>query len=254
MTSIKSNNINYGTSFLIKTEEDLEQVELQKQKSFLIQNAQEQAQTIIDNAKLQAEEIISNANEIAINESVAIKETAQKEGYQQGYENGYNDGREQIAKELEDKIINVDNFVKSTFEIKKRIIKSAHKDIIEMVCAISRKVCSKEFEKDDKILYEITQRAISLLKEKENVNIIINPKMASKIWEIAENLKEKIQGLENIKILEDNSVGTDGTIVEGVKNRIDSTITNQINVIADELYNELNSVSEDSLVEEVDND
>ena len=254
MSRIKSNNINFGSAFVIKTEEDLAQIELEKQKSYVIQTAQEKAQGIIDEAKAQAEEIVNNSVELARQESEAIKETAQKEGYQLGYENGYNDGREQIAKELEDKIINVDNFAQSTFEIKKRIIKSAHKDIIELVCAIAQRVCSKEFEQSDKILYEITQKAISLLKEKEYVNIIVNPKMASKIWEISDDLKEKIHGLENIKIIEDSSVGTDGTIVEGVKNRIDATITNQINVIADELYNELNSVSENTLVEEVEND
>ena len=43
-------------------------------------------------------------------------------------------------------------------------------------------------------------------------------------------------------------------IVESVKNRIDATIKNQINVIADELFRELNFTSEEKLVEEIEND
>ena len=88
----------------------------------------------------------------------------------------------------------------------------------------------------------------------ENVNIIVNPKMAQKLWEISENFKQEIQGLENIRVIEDASVGSDGTIVESVKNRIDATIKNQINVIADELFRELNFTSEEKLVEEIEND
>lgn len=254
MIRIKSDNINYGKSFVIANDDFADESDLQKKRKVIIENTQEEAQKILDNAKEQAKNIVDSAIEDAKQQSEQIIEDAKQEGYKAGFDSGYSDGQQQITQELEDKIINVDNFAKSTFELKKRIIKSAHKDIIEMVKLISNKVCHKNFEQDDKTLYEITKSAIELLKEKEQVNIIVNPKMASKIWELSDDIKNKIQGLECIKIIEDDSVGTDGTIVEGVKNRVDSTIENQIKTIVDEMYNELNFIPEEKLVEEAEND
>lgn len=255
MTRIKSDNINLGKSFVVGSCDDFpEEVEL-RQKSFsIIEKAKQEAELIIERAKQEAQQIIDNSVNDAQSQSDGIKESAKNEGYQDGYNSGYEDGKNQITQELTDKIINVDNFVQSTFEIKKRIIKSAHKDIIELLSLISDKVCHKKMEQDDKIFEEITKNAILLLKEKESINIIVNPKMAQKMWDISETFKEQIQGLENIKIIEDSSVGVDGTIVEGVKNRIDCTLSNQISVIIDEFYRELNFTSEEKLLEEIEND
>ncbi|MBO5948866.1 hypothetical protein J6Q66_08535 [bacterium] len=255
MTRIKGNNVNLGNSFVVRCDEDFAaENEWKKQRSVIIEKANQEAQEILMQAKMQAQQIVDNAVVEAQNQSDEIKENAKNEGYQAGYDNGYIDGTNQITQELTDKIVNVDNFTQSVFEIKKRIIKSAHKDIIELLAIISDKVCHKKLEQDEKIFEEITKSAINLLKEKENINIIVNPKMAQKMWEISDTFKETIQGLKNIKIIEDSSVGVDGTIVEGVKNRIDCTIQNQIKVIIDELYRELNFTSEEKLVEEVEDD
>lgn len=255
MTRIKGNNVNLGNSFVVRCDEDFAaENEWKKQRSVIIEKANQEAQEILMQAKMQAQQIVDNAVVEAQNQSDEIKENAKNEGYQTGYDNGYIDGTNQITQELTDKIVNVDNFTQSVFEIKKRIIKSAHKDIIELLAIISDKVCHKKLEQDEKIFEEITKSAINLLKEKENINIIVNPKMAQKMWEISDTFKETIQGLKNIKIIEDSSVGVDGTIVEGVKNRIDCTIQNQIKVIIDELYRELNFTSEEKLVEEVEDD
>ena len=255
MTRIKCDNINLGKSFVVGSCNDFpEEVEMRQKSLSIIEKAKEEAQQIIERAKEEAQQIIDSSVGEAQSQSDEIKENAKNDGYHDGYNAGYEDGKNQITQELIDKVVNVDNFVQSTFEIKKRIIKSLHKDIIELLKLISDKVCHKKMEYDDKIFEEITKNAISLLKEKENINIIVNPKMAQKMWDISETFKEQIQGLENIKIIEDSSVSVDGTIVEGVKNRIDCTVSNQIKVIIDELYRELNFTSEEKLLEEIEND
>lgn len=255
MSRIKSDNVNYGESFLIRNEEDFaEQTEAHSKGRAIVEEAKLQAQELLNNAKIEAQNIVDNAVVEAQSQSGAIKDAAKQEGYNQGYENGYSEGMAKITAELTDKIVNVDNFAKATFDVKKRIIKSAHKDIIELLSIISNKVCVKRFENDEQIFEEVTKAAIGLLKEKESINIIVNPKMAQKLWEISDGIKEQIHGLENIKIIEDSSVSPEGTIVEGVKNRIDCTIQNQIKVIVDELFRELNFTSEEKLVEEIEND
>ena len=153
---------------------------------------------------------------------------------------------------MEERLKNLDNFAASELEMKKRIVKSAHTEILELVTAICEKVCHTELVQNPKLPENLTAAAISKLKEKETVNIIVNPQMAQKIYEISDGLKERFFGLENIKIIEDSSVPADGTIVESVDSRVDSGLKAQISRISDELFNALNSTSEDELVEKTD--
>jgi len=187
----------------------------------------------------------NNATNQALSNVEEIKEAA----HQEGFEAGRQEGLENITEELKDKIISVNNFAQSDFEIKKNIIKSAHLDIIELVIEISRKVCSKSLDLDESILKELTLSAIKSLKDKENITIIVNPEMAEKIYAVSDELKEQIPQLSSIKIIEDTSVSPDGTIVESPLSRVDCRIKSQIDEIAQRLMEKLNSTPDEELLD-----
>lgn len=240
MSRIKSHNIQLGESFVVPIEESAHRKKIQeaieKEKEIILQG-EKKAQEIVEQAQIQGQQIIEDAKNQALSEVDAITQQA----YQEGFEAGRQEGLENITHELQDKIISVNDFTKSNFDIKNNIVKSAYSDIIKLVVEIAHKVCSKSLELDDKILKEITQNAIQTLKDKENITIIVNPEMAEKIYEISNELKEKIPQLESIKIIEDNSVSPDGTIVESPLSRVDSRVRSQINEIAEKLMGKLNS-------------
>lgn len=246
MTRIKSNNVQLGGSFVVPIEQSAHSKKIQEaldKEKEIINRAEASADEIIANAQAQAQELI----EAAKNEALAQVDDITQKAHQEGFDAGYQEGFEKITEEMQEKIISVDNFARSIFDIKNNIVKSAHLDIIRLVIEIAQKVCSKSFELDDKILKEITQNAIQSLKEKENITIIVNPEMAEKIYAISEELKEKIPQLESIKIIEDNSVSPDGTIVESLLSRVDSRIKSQINEIAEKLMAKLDSTPSDEL-------
>ena len=240
MTRIKSNNVQLGGSFVVPIEQSNHNVKIQealeKEKEIILQGEQK-AHEIIEMAKQDAHEILETAKNQALSE---VEEIIQK-AHQEGFEAGRQEGFEKITEELQDKIICVNNFAKSNFETKKNIIKSAHLDIIQLIIEISQKVCSKSLELDGNILKEITQNAIQALKDKEDITIIVNPEMAEKIYSISEELKEQIPQLSSIKIIEDNSVSPDGTIIESPLSRVDCRIKSQIGEIADKLMAKLDS-------------
>lgn len=248
MTRIKSNNVQLGDSFLVPIEQSAHSIKIQealeKEKDILIQ-AERIAQEIVEKAKQDAHEIIEAAKNKALSEVDTIVQNA----HQEGFEAGRAEGLENITNELQDKIISVNDFAKSNFELKKNIIKSAHLDIINLIVEISHKVFSKSLELDDNLLKELTNQAISALKDKEEITIIVNPEMAEKIYAISDELKEKIPQLSSIKIVEDNSVSPDGTIVESPLSRVDSRVKSQINEIADKLMEKLNSTPSEELSE-----
>lgn len=253
MTRIKSDNVQVGGAFFVPIEQSVNQVKIKealgKEQEIILQG-QKKAQEIIENAQRQAQEIVDSANAQALQSVDEIKAAA----HQEGFEAGRQEGLKNIQEELEEKIVSIDTFAQSTFDIKKNIIKSAHLDIINLVIEIARKICSKSLEIDENILTELTKTAIASLKDKENITIIVNPEMAEKIYTISEELKEKIPQLSSIKIIEDMSVSPDGTIVESPLSRVDCRIKSQIDEITEKLMTKLNSTPDEELIEEIEND
>lgn len=240
MTRIKSSNIQFGGSFIVPIEESPHQKKVQEalaKEQEIIRQGELKAQQIIEDAQRRGEELIEQATAQANSQVDEITQSAHKEGFEAGYQEGF----EKITEEMQNQITTVNNFAKSTFDIKSNIVKSANLDIINLITEIAHKVCSKSLELDDKILKEITKNAISALKDKENITIIVNPEMAEKIYAISEEFKAEIPQLESIKIIEDQSVSPDGTIVESPLSRVDSRVKSQINEISEKLMAKLDS-------------
>lgn len=269
LTRIKADNVQIGNKFILPVDQDLmkatetriEQLiaAARAKHQKIIQQAEIDAQDLLKKAEIDARELLikaeTDANELIqktkaeseqmINEANAsvdaIKDAAYKEGYDAGYKQGYDD----ITKELENRVYAVDTFAQSNFDIKHNIISSAEKDILELTMAICDKICQKSFEKDKKILEDLTISAIKELKDKEQITIIINPELAETLYSISDKLREKIPKLGSIKVLEDANISADGSIVESVLSRVDSRITTQINEITEKLMNEYEASTEE---------
>ena len=264
LTRIKSDNVQIGSSYVLPIENPYKEEEArlkrmilaaQKEKDRIIQEGVAKAKELVDEAKeiitqaqQQATQIVETATNEANAQSTEIKETAQKEGYDTGYKQGYDDG----TNSLEEKFMAIDTFAQSQFDLKHNIIKSAQLDIVELVIAIARKVCQKSLENDVNVLKDMTIEAIKQLKDKENITITINPELAEKIYSISEDLKESIPKLQNIKVIEDDNVSADGTIVETLLSRVDNRLKIQIDQIAEKFLTTHYSASHsDELNEEV---
>lgn len=263
MTRIKSNNVQIGSSFVLPLEnqhkEELTAIEkmiqeAKAEKERIIKEGTEQAKQLVDEAKqilAQAQEdgkqLVEQANAQANAESGEIRETAKKEGYEEGYKQGYDDG----TKSLEEKVKAVDDFAKSKFDLKHNIVKSAELDIVDLVCAIARKVCKKSFDNDINILKDITIEAIKQLKDKETITITVNPKLAEKIYSISEELKQEIPKLQTIKIIEDNNISDDGTVIESLLSRVDNRLKIQLDQIVEKfMMAHYSSEDEEAVLEE----
>lgn len=251
MSRIESKNINFGSSFVLNAEG---KTNLNKEISdagliadSIVAEAKKQAQAILAQAQTQAQQIIAQSEE----QARASQDEITAEWRRKGYEEGYQDGSERIISDMEDLIYNINNFAKCRFEIKNRIIKSLHRDILELVLEISQKICKTQITQNDEVLEKVIIEAISHLKEKENVTVIVNPVMAEKIYAISEDIKNAVHTLESVKVIEDSSISPDGTIVESVGSRIDARVSAQIEQLAHKLFDQLNSTPEAELAKEL---
>lgn len=252
MSRIESGKISLGNSYVLnadgqaKANKEISDAKILADS--IIAEAQKKAQATLTQAQQQADSLVAQAKA----QAEAEKEQITAESRKMGYEDGYQDGKEKITTELENLVYNVNNFAKCQFDMKNRIIKSIHTDILDMVLDISEKICLTELRQNKEILTKIVANAISQLKEKESVTIIVNPEMARKIYEISNDLKDAIHNLEHIKIVEDATIAPDGTIVESVGSRVDARVSAQIEQIAQKLFAELNKTPEIELTRELD--
>ncbi|MCQ2957900.1 MAG: hypothetical protein MJ180_03245 [Candidatus Gastranaerophilales bacterium] len=254
---IQSNSVQYGSSFVLSSETEEEnfnnltsqknmlQKEIEKKKAELqeLQNSLkelfEQKDSIIDKAKKSAEDITNKANKNAeeiINnanrEKDKIANDAQASGQKQGFEAGYNSGQEQFKLDYEKQIKALNVLANATFAVKNEIVYSSETEILELALMIAEKVVRVKFDNDIEAFKNMTQTAISLLKEKENIKIVVNPKLIEYAQEISQDLSEQLENLDQIKIVQDKAVSPDGVVVESVDSRIDARISTQMETLA----------------------
>lgn len=234
---IKSEEIQIGGNYVLpieqtrvtrqqaKVQQIIEETDAKAQQ--IISNAENRSQIVIQAANTEAETIIQNAKKKAEEEYETIKNQA----YHEGFKKGEQDGLYKFQNEALEGVKSLDTLASSSFELKKNIIDSASRDIVELVSAIADKVCHQKF--DDEILYKITVDAIKQLNDKENISIIVNPLLVDRINALVPDFRAEFPKLETLKILEDVSLSADGVIVETPDTRLDSRVSVQIAEIAE---------------------
>lgn len=241
---IKGQKIQIGDNFVLpieqtrvtkqqaKVQQIIEETDAKAQQ--IIAAAENKSQVVLSTASTEAERIVSEARKRAQTEYDTIKQQAYQEGFQQGLQ----DGLYKFQQDAVEGIKSLDTLASTNFDIKKNIIDSASRDIVDLVNVIANKVCHISFSDD--ILYKITVDAIKQLKVKENITIIVNPKLVENISKLLPEIKREFQTLETLKIVEDNSISVDGVIIETPQLRLDSRVSAQIAEIAQKMLTEAN--------------
>lgn len=214
----------------------LEEVQTRKQE--IIESATSRADEIIENAKLSSQ----SENEQLLATSKEEIEQERLETIKNAYEEGHKDGITHAQEELEAKIADFDNFCSNQYEIRDKILKSANKDILDLIINISKKILLKEL--DAKTLDKIIKNAISMLEKKENINIILSEKYAKILYELQQNALGKeiefnladFKQYENFNIVFNPDFSDDTIIVENLKERYDASINSQLDVIIRNIY------------------
>ena len=202
--------------------------ELLAQKDTIIENANKSAEEIKSNAVLEANDIVAKANADKDN----IVNEAKTSGQKQGFEAGYNEGLEKLKADYAKQINALNVLAGASFEVKNEIVYSSETEILELALLIAEKVVRVKFDNDINAVKSMTQTAISMLKEKENLKLVVNPKIIEYVKNLVPELEQDIDGAGQIKIVQDKAVSPDGIVVESVSSRIDARISTQMETLA----------------------
>jgi len=236
---IVGKEIQFGESYVLPIEQSKVTLSEAKVKKILadtdakaqqiVDAADNKSQIIVQTANNEATRIIEDARRKAQEEYESIKNQAYEEGFKKGEE----DGLEKFKNDAAEGIEALETLASTTFDMKKNIIDSASRDIVELVSVIADKVCHVKF--NPQVLYQITIDAIKLLNDKENITIIVSPRLVDNVQKMVPNFRSSIQNLKSLKILEDSSLSADGVIVETPNIRLDSRISSQIGELAQKM-------------------
>ena len=212
--------------------------EAEQKRNEIIEEANAEASKIIEEAKASAD---TNLNDL-ITKTKEDLEQERIKTIKEAYEEGHKDGLEKIQEEFEDKISDFDKFFKSQYELRDKILKSANKDILDLILNISKKVLLSEV--NAVILDKIIKNAITLLEKKENINIIVSEKYAKLLFEhqkksLDDDIEfnfEEFNQYENFNIVFNPDFDDDTIIIENLKERYDASLGAQLDVIIRNIY------------------
>ncbi len=242
MSRIVSSSVKVGESFIMggsgksakgNTKDDLivPQKELDELAQ-LQQKVKQESEKLIQMSKTEAEKILTEAQV----QAQQIINQAQEQGYKEGHEKGYEEGLQTANQEATVKIEALNALTKGAFEAKKQILISSEKEIIDLVLQISEKLVKCKLEKEPEVIKNIITEAISQLKEKDKVKVLVHPSLYKTVESILEEVKLSVNGLTDLKLIEDATVPTQGAIVESLESRIDARLNSQIEKITQNLY------------------
>ena len=222
----------------------LEAQDTRNKASFEADTLNKNANEILEQAQQQAKATLDEASE----QAQKIKEEASQQGAKEGYEAGYSDGVNKIKEEMLQKIHGMDTIIKNTFEMKQKILNSSKNEIIELVLMIARKISINSI--DPAAVAGVVNKSLSLLSDKENIELILSEKYARLLNEVLSgNLSPDENGcddididkLRSIKLTYNSKFQDDTLIIQTPKERLDLSFEQQLNQISNEFLKELNS-------------
>ncbi|MBC7321281.1 hypothetical protein H5T89_11635 [bacterium] len=142
---------------------------------------------IEDSFSLEIQELVLSILERAKKNADIIKEKAKTEGYQEGlekgkedgyregYESGYRRGYEEGLNFFKEKIEYLEKLGEEILLERHRLFEEYKYEMVQMALEIAKRLIFAELLTSPDVISNIISRAISLMKEKESIKIVVNP-------------------------------------------------------------------------------
>lgn len=196
-----------------------------------VQEASDQYETKLKESEVESRKIIEDANEQANmiiadanNQANEVFESSREKGEEDGWEEGFSRGEEEVNR----LIARLNRILSSTIQKRNEVLEEAESEIVDIIIAISRKVVKTITESHKQIVVEQVSEAIQKLKGRAEITIRVNVEDLMMTTKHKKDFIQMVEGIENVKILEDNSVDKGGCIITTDFGSIDARISSQL--------------------------
>lgn len=158
----------------------------------------------------------------------------EREAYEKGFEQGHKDGMALGEKRLEERARQMEALLRELGRLKGRLYHEAEGDLLKLSVEIARQIVRAEAKTDPELITRVVRAAIDHLADRSRIRILVHPgDMAA----LRKALPEAAEGrpLEAWELIDDRSVERGGCLLESGFGKVNATIEEQLQVLAEEL-------------------
>jgi flagellar biosynthesis/type III secretory pathway protein FliH len=158
----------------------------------------------------------------------------EREAYEKGFAQGQKDGLALGQTKAEELWKKMHSLFDNLTLLKGKTLSEAEEDILKLCMIIARKIVKKELATDPHTVKRSLEQAITFLKDRSFVRILVSPEdmkiLEPYLPELAESRK-----IERFELAEDHCIEPGGCVLETGFGRINATIGNQVTRLEKEL-------------------
>jgi len=191
----------------------------------------DQAQSIRREAEDEAERIIAEAKQKAAEIEADVqasfekeRKEAEKEGYEKGLEEGFTEGKAEVQRLIQRSHVVLERAQDKRVDI----LAETEQQIVDLVLLIARKVIKVISENQRNVVVSNVVQALRKVKGRGDIIIRVNVDDIKLTTEHTKDFIQLIEGVKNIRVVEDSSVDRGGCIIETEFGEIDARISSQL--------------------------
>ncbi|KDR95161.1 flagellar assembly protein FliH [Peptoclostridium litorale DSM 5388] len=197
---------------------------LREKESFLKIMQREKEIMQLEKERLEEEKRAADTKKAEANR---IYEIEKQKGYGEGFQNGYDEGKKTYEALIDEAI----SLKKNIEQQKKSEIESLEVEIVGIVIESIEKIIDKKLSENDEMILNILKKGLERLSYAEDIVVRAKGEYA----ELFRSNKDKIMlysnGIKDIKVRQDDSLGKGEVIVETSSGTVDSSVGTQIGII-----------------------
>lgn len=212
-------------------------------KPYSLRDVKSQADGMIEQARNQAKAILRNAREQADRVFEQRKAKGHREGFDEGRAAGLDSldqqTRRAAAEAAHGKMNDLTGALTealTAFDAQKlRMLAAAESGLIELACAIARRVCKAVPNFSLEAARANVRTVLEMAKHEHDVRLHVHPADLEGLREYAADLCGQIDRFEHIELVVDDAVSRGGCVLHGRAGSIDASIDTQLQHVADSL-------------------
>ncbi len=208
-----------------------------------------QAEEMLDSARAQAQETLVQARARIEVERETVLRQAREAGYEEGKAEGHSAGhaeglsqaQTQFAADQASLISTLNSFVDEFGAQREQLYLAARRDVVILAIVISRRIVERLPEIEGaaaEAAAEACEAALELVRSATEVVVRAHPAEWAAVESLTSDLQQKMKASGHFQIVEDDSIGRGGVVVESADSKVDATAASRVEKIADALIHQ----------------
>ncbi|NLJ79139.1 MAG: hypothetical protein GX329_07235 [Tissierellia bacterium] len=208
-----------------------------KKHDLILAAAEKEAKEIMESAHIVSEKKMSEAyEEIRMRYKKAMAQgydEGYKSGLDKGYDEGYRDGFKQGEEDSEQLIAEALDIKNDYIAKRNNALRSAEKELIELIISIYEKVLHKKIEDDEDLVVSLVLNGIDNLEIARKLTIIVPKESYRVVEENKDKILAKVSSVNELDIRVNSDMKQGDCIIETSRGSVDVSIDNQLEEVKD---------------------